>query len=785
MTISTDKQQVSLYEEPIGSNYEYLSHLEAVQRNMFNRTGLTLVTIISLLLLIESPYAYCEERLVDSPESYKKALKKSKPGDRIILKNGIWNDFEILFKANGSKGSPITLTAQDYGKVVLTGQSNLRIAGEYLIVSGLVFKNGFTPSSSVISFRQNENNVASNSRITQMVIDNYTNPDRFESDYWVAMYGKNNRFDNSHLVGKRNKGVTLAVRLNTKNSQQNHHRIDHNYFGPRPVFGSNGGETLRIGTSHYSLTDSFTVVENNYFDRCNGEVEIISVKSGKNKVINNTFYESRGTLTLRHGNGNLIEGNVFFGNGVDHTGGVRIINRDQVVRNNYFEGLTGYRFGSGFTIMNGVPDSPVNRYHQVVNAQVKNNSFVDVKHIQLAAGSDDERSAVPVNSQFENNLLFNSDGSAPFSVFDDISGISFVDNISNSTKNLQIKSGINSQELMLIRAKNGLLYPQDERLKSYGATTDLNPTKKEDVGVSWYAKSEPLVAFGSGKTISVKSTEDALFDAVIKANAGDVLVLENGQYDVRKIIKLNKTLTIRAQNQRASRISFDRSALFEITNGGSLSLDGIVVDGKNSPDSSGNTLVRTSKWGMFKNYRFEIKNSLIENLDINHSFHFFDSGSRSFASYILVENNRFSNISGDLFRLNKEIDDLGIYNTEYLTIRNNELLDIKGSLVNLYRGGSDESTFGPHLLFQGNIITNASLGKRNQSKASLRLHGVQVTSVKDNVFSNSEVIKVEHTVGEPITNIENNDFKNTDLPSIVELRAKGRHTAKLINNKKL
>ena len=33
------------------------------------------------------------------------------------------------------------------------------------------------------------------------------------------------------------------------------------------VLGSNGGETLRIGTSHYSMFNSNTLVENNYFDR--------------------------------------------------------------------------------------------------------------------------------------------------------------------------------------------------------------------------------------------------------------------------------------------------------------------------------------------------------------------------------------------------------------------------------------------------------------------------------------------------------------------------------------
>ena len=61
----------------------------------------------------------------------------------------------------------------------------------------------------------------------------------------------------------------------------------------------------------FSNVNNFTLVENNVFDKCNGEVEIISVKSGSNTLKGNTFIESRGTLTLRHGNGNKILENVF------------------------------------------------------------------------------------------------------------------------------------------------------------------------------------------------------------------------------------------------------------------------------------------------------------------------------------------------------------------------------------------------------------------------------------------------------------------------------------------
>lgn len=732
---------------------------------------------VAVLTLAVSADLYAAEYLVDSPKAYKKVVKKLEAGDTVKLANGTWQDFEILFTGKGTKAEPITLTAQTKGKVILSGQSNLRLAGEHLVVSGLVFKDGFTPSSEVIAFRRNKEDFAYNSRVTETVIENFSNPDKREGDYWVALYGKHNRFDHNYLAGKRNKGVTLAVRLNSEESQENYHKIDHNYFGPRPIFGSNGGETLRIGTSHHSLSNSFTLVENNYFDQCNGEVEIISVKSGKNHLKGNVFFESRGTLTLRHGNGNVIEENIFFGNGVDHTGGIRVINKDQIVRNNYLEGLTGYRFGSGLTVMNGVPNSPINRYHQVENAVIENNTLVNVEHIQLAAGSDAERSAVPINSNVSNNLIVNTDEHQPFTLFDDVSGVKFANNVSNFAPLNELSYGIKSQDIQLKRGKNGLLTSEDV---SVGASKDLSPITKEQTGPSWYPKAEAETAFDSGKVIEVKAGEDALYNAVKSAQDGDTLVLASGSYNARKMIIVDKTLTIKAAQKQQAKLTFERGTFFEIVDGGSLNIDGLFINGSNSPDYSGNTLVRTKKWGMTQNYRFVLQNSRIEDLDINHSFHVFESGKGAFANTITLKNNQFVNISGDILRLDKEIEDLGIYNAEYVTLENNQFNQVKGALVKLYRGGSDESTFGPHLLMSNNQVNDLGLGKRNKAKASLHLHGVQVTSIENNQLVNTAPIVVEHTVGEPITKIKDNQL--TQQPSVVELRVEGPHTATLTNN---
>lgn len=743
--------------------------------------NLLLVTTAILLMVHMSSNLAAKEYLVDTPQAYQDIADQLKPGDIVKLKNGVWQDFEILLQAKGTEKSVITLTAETKGKVILSGKSNLRLAGEYLEVSGLVFKNGYTPSSAVIEFRRNKDELAYHSRVTEVVIDNYNNPDKQESDYWIALYGRHNRIDHNHIVGKRNKGVTVAVRLNSENSQQNYHRIDHNYFGYRPTFGSNGGETLRIGTSHYSLTDSHTLVENNYFEHTNGEVEIISIKSGKNILRNNVFFEARGTLTMRHGNGNLIEDNVFIGNNVPHTGGIRVINRDQIIRNNYLEGLTGYRFGSGFTVMNGVPNSPINRYHQVDNATIEHNTFINVKHIHLAAGSDKERSAVPINSVFRNNLIVNEQGSHPFSIFDDISGIAFSGNVSNQSVPEAIKSGFSIKDVELEKPDSDILYSTPDPVTA-GAKRTAAVLNKAQTGVNWYPKTIAETPFNTGAEHKVQADVTTLLSTIEKAKSGDILVLDAGTFIVPKLISLDKTLTIKAKQTGTVTLAFERTALFEITDGGNLMLEGLTLSGQYSPDAAGNSVIRTQKWGMLNNYRFVMQNCIVEQLDVNHSFHFFSTGKGAFADSIELSGNTFRDVTGDILQLNSEIEDLGIYNAEYVTLADNTFSRVQGAIVKLYRGGTDESTFGPHFSMTNNTLDGTGKGKRNKQAASIYLHGVQVTDISNNSFSDSAPIVLEHTVGEPNSSITNNVFKATSAPVIKELRVNGPHTAIVENN---
>ena len=338
---------------------------------------------------------------VKNPAEITTAMASAQPGDTLLMARGVWNNAAIVFKGSGQEGRPVVLAAEAPGAVVLNGTSTLRISGSWLVVDGLRFVGGYSPSGAVVEFRSGA--PAYHSRLTNTSIVDY-NPASRSTDYkWVSLYGTHNRVDHCYFTGKNHMGTTLVVWFPT---HPHYHLIDHNWFGYRPPLGENGGETIRIGTSDWSMENSRTVVEYNYFERCNGEIEIISNKSCENIYRCNTFVECEGALTLRHGNRCMVEGNFFLGNRNSEAGGVRVIGEEHTIFNNYFSGLWGSSMKSALPIMNGVPDSPLDRYLQVKKAVVVFNTFVDCRYpFILGSGSDSERTLPPQDCVIANNVV--------------------------------------------------------------------------------------------------------------------------------------------------------------------------------------------------------------------------------------------------------------------------------------------------------------------------------------------------------------------------------------------
>ena len=367
-----------------------------------------------LLLVANSMHTFAADFFVSNAFEITNTLNNlAGPGDTLIMTNGTWTNQTINFSDFGTSENPITLRAQTPGQVVLDGSSTLNISGDWLVVDGLLFEGGSLNdgSNAIVEFR-GSNGEATNSRFTNSAIIDYNAANVDDRYHWVEIFGQNNRVDNNRFEGQNHSGVTVVVRRDDGSAQ--HHSIDRNHFVDRPEpvnpSSSNGFETIRVGTSSQSLSDSFTTVENNLFERTDGEIEIISNKSGNNTYRYNTFRDSEGTLTLRHGNDTRVEGNFFLGENNSRSGAIRVIGERQTIVNNYIANVDD-RAGGAISISAGVPGSANNQYFQVKDAIIAHNTLVNTAGTLVTfddgLGSNG-RTLLAENVTFANNLLRSS-----------------------------------------------------------------------------------------------------------------------------------------------------------------------------------------------------------------------------------------------------------------------------------------------------------------------------------------------------------------------------------------
>jgi len=368
---------------------------------------LRLVVLICAMLIGQST-AYATEILVSTASEITAAMLTAKPGDSLIMTDGTWTNQQIQFAGFGGMDKPITLRAQTPGQVLLNGNSTINISGDWLVVDGLKFEGGALGTSDHIVEFRGSNGEATNSRFTNSAIINYNPADINTRYFWVSMYGHNNRVDHNRFEGQNHSGVTVTVWRNDPGADN--HLIDANHFIDRPEGNGNGFETIRVGTSTESLSNSFTTVQNNLFERTDGEIEIISNKSGGNIYRYNTFRESAGTLTLRHGNDTRVEGNFFLGENKQESGAIRVIGERQTIVNNYIADVDN-RAGGAISISAGVPNSAVNEYFQVKDAMIAHNTLVHTLGAMITfddgLGSSG-RTLLAENVTVANNLLKSS-----------------------------------------------------------------------------------------------------------------------------------------------------------------------------------------------------------------------------------------------------------------------------------------------------------------------------------------------------------------------------------------
>jgi len=694
---------------------------------------------------------FASNTIVSNEKELVLANNNAKPGDTIILKSGNWENITLKLNCKGTKEHPIVFKAESKGKVIVSGFSKILLGGDYIVVDGIYFTNGFSGTDAVIKFSINSKEVANNCRVTNTVINDFNNPKRLDENYWVALYGKNNRIDHCSFLNKKNLGVLLAVILEDDRSRANFHSIDHNYFGFRIPLASNAGEMIRVGVSEHCEFNSNTKIEDNYFEKCDGETEIISIKSCQNIVRNNLFKECQGAVVLRHGNYNIIANNVFLGNDKKGTGGVRVINKGHLVINNFFYKCKGVDFRSPLSIMNGVPNSPANRYVGVSDAVIANNSFYDCTPISFCEGKTEERSLQPKNVQFINNVFYTKSDTTIYHIYDDMSGIHLANNLVSKEIKKNFINGF-SNTAMVTENNNTVSIPKTIKIAGFTISDSLQQlaisklnkplslaagyeskdnfnqvvnNAYTNCGAKWYTYSP---ANNTQVNINCSSAQE-IASALEKYKNGNItihLTGDNYSFSNSLPIKENVIFTSDAQNKiKYFKSTTNLNFLFEIKGNYSLQFKGVNIDAN---ELQTKTFITSDTSGTSNHSNFGLQNCSFNHLNGT----LLKTAKSSLLDSIMVSNCTLLNGSGLLFDLYDENDKKGYYNVEKMKLVSNNIANHSGALLAVLRSGKDESTLGPLVQIMNNKFTSV----KDDANSLILLNGVQQSFIENNSFLN-------------------------------------------------
>ena len=730
--------------------------------------------------------------LVKSKTELDSAIINARPGDEITLANGIWTDVNVELTSSGTKENPIVLRAETPGKVFIEGQSYVKFGGDYITVKDLYFRNGYTPSNAVIEFRLNKK-VANHCILTSCVIENFNQPQRDRQDHWVEFWGRHNELSHCNIIGKSNSGPTIRIQLKGNESIKNAHRIVNNHFGPRPRKGGPHGETIQLGDSETSMCPGNTLVANNLFDRCNGEIEVISSKSNFNEFRNNVFYKCEGSLVTRHGNYCIIDGNYFIGDdNSENMGGIRIINTGHWVTNNYFYKLKGSNFRSALAVMNGIPKSPLNRYNQVTDVVVAYNTWVECKspwQFGVGANLDQKdvlpaseiRSARPIRTILANNIIYETHPlSTPIVAHDDLDGIMFKDNVVNDrTLANESNNALDFCDFNMTGLTTDILVPSKEvsEVETYKGfefekiTTDIFGNSREkgnQVGAmcnAMYKDPGLLTAnkYGSSwfrvekdnkkpEIHRISVGQQNLVSSIMNASDGDVIMLEDGVYEINSPVKIDKNIVIKPATEQSNVklvYSGDKNMpLFQMNPFGGLYLENIVIEGNEK-----NEMIAPLQKNMSALYKLSLKESKISKFN-----YVVKAYKETFADSVLFDHCEITNCKNGI-SLAAETDDKGDYNAGFLFVESCVFKNVKSNVINYYRGGYDESTIGGTLKVLNSVFTNC--GTEQENKILLNNRGIVNVDISGNTFKNNPVKLVALLWGAKNNTHSNNDIVNS------------------------
>ncbi len=344
-------------------------------------------------------------KTVSSLAAFKVAIESARAGDRILIANGTYQNWQVTLDCAGTFDKPITIEPENEQSVSFGGTTHFRISGEHLKISGFVFEN--------CQFQKDllELKSASNCQIRQCII-RHSGGDK--AAIAIKPGASDNLITECTFINLTARSINLTVNedIQTLGIPVNN-VIRKNLFRDIPAKGENGRETIKIGQNQpeNGHIRTMTRVEENTFIRCNGEGEIISNKCAGNIYRNNTFRDCEGELVMRGGRDCLIEGNKLF----NCKGGIRLSGTGHTVKDNWIinSRTTGIRLLYGMTSEQG------GHYQAPSGCLITQNTIVNPAEAGIRIGDGRNKdwgiekgvqSIAPINNRFVRNIITGNQG---------------------------------------------------------------------------------------------------------------------------------------------------------------------------------------------------------------------------------------------------------------------------------------------------------------------------------------------------------------------------------------
>lgn len=332
---------------------------------------------------------------VTTAKSLASACRAARPGDEVILRDGVYSNWKAALVGTGTKEQPIVIRPQTPGGVTFRRDTRLRMGGQWLQLRGFRFEHCGPDTCLFLS-------AARDCRVTQCQFLRCGSPQRtFGHIVSVDMGSHRNRIDHCYFTGS--KSMSLGQRIGAKGEPGTGNRFDHNLFRDIYRHWINGQENIQLGQNQRGASGAQrpqTIVEYNVFDHAWGDGEIISNKSSNNLIRYNLAAHCRySAFTIRGGDDVRFEGNVM----INNADGLRVMGTRHTIVNNVFRDLPG----SGIVFETGHADGE--SMVATEKTLVAHNTFLDCSGEAVGGrATSQSRPHRPRNNTIINNLIVGS-----------------------------------------------------------------------------------------------------------------------------------------------------------------------------------------------------------------------------------------------------------------------------------------------------------------------------------------------------------------------------------------